>query len=67
MNPERRLRQRVGHYMQPGLLDSQFRTLEKPQADETDAITLPIAGPVGDLVNQALAALHHHPAQQAAA
>ena len=64
---QRRLRQRVGHYMQPGLLDSQFRTLEKPQADETDAITLAIAGPVGDLVNQALAALHHHPAQQAAA
>lgn len=61
-----RMRQRVGHYMQPCLLDSQFRTLEKPQADETDAITVPIAGTVGDLVNQALMALHSHLAQHAA-
>jgi gluconokinase len=59
-----RLRQRVGHYMQPGLLDSQFRTLEKPQADETDVIRLPITEPVQDLVAQALQALHSrlHPA-----
>jgi carbohydrate kinase (thermoresistant glucokinase family) len=61
-----RMRLRVGHYMQPGLLDSQFRTLEKPQADETDVITLPITEPVGDLVEQAVAALHHHVAQHAA-
>ena len=53
----KRMHDRVGHYMQAGLLDSQFRTLEKPQADETDVITLPITEPVADLVNQAQAAL----------
>jgi gluconokinase len=61
---EQRMRQRVGHYMQPGLLDSQFRTLEKPQADETDVICLPITEPVQDMVAQAILALHSrlHPA-----
>ena len=61
---EQRMRQRVGHYMQPGLLDSQFRTLEKPQADESDVIRLPITEPVQDMVAQALNALHNrlHPA-----
>lgn len=54
---QKRLHQRVGHYMQPGLLDSQFRALEKPQADETDVIRLPITEPVHDMVTQALAAL----------
>jgi carbohydrate kinase (thermoresistant glucokinase family) len=54
---DQRMRQRVGHYMQAGLLDSQFRTLEKPQADETDVIHLPITEPVQDMVAQALAAL----------
>ncbi len=59
-----RMRQRVGHYMQPGLLDSQFRTLEKPLADEADVITLPITETVQDMVSQALQALHSrlHPA-----
>jgi gluconokinase len=61
---DQRLRQRVGHYMQPGLLDSQFRTLEKPQADETDVIRLPITEPVHSMVLQALKALNEnqHPA-----
>ena len=54
---DQRMRQRVGHYMQPGLLDSQFRTLEKPLADETDVIRLPITEPVQDMVQQALVAL----------
>jgi carbohydrate kinase (thermoresistant glucokinase family) len=59
-----RMSQRVGHYMQPGLLDSQFRTLEKPQTDETDVIRLPITEPVQDMVAQAIQALHSrlHPA-----
>ena len=59
-----RMRQRIGHYMQPALLDSQFRTLEKPQADETDVIRLPITEPVQDMVAQALQALQMrlHPA-----
>jgi gluconokinase len=61
---EKRMRQRVGHYMQTGLLDSQFRTLEKPQADETDVIHLPITEPVQAMVKQALQALQNlgHPA-----
>lgn len=63
---ERRMAQRVGHYMQPELLESQFRTLEVPQADETDVITLPITDPVDHLVSQALAALQAHQAQHAA-
>ncbi len=54
---DQRMRQRVGHYMQPGLLLSQFRTLEIPQADETDVIRLPITEPVQDMVAQALQAL----------
>ena len=54
---EQRMRQRVGHYMQPGLLDSQFRTLEIPQADETDVIRLSITETVQDMVAQALQAL----------
>ena len=61
---QKRMQERVGHYMQPGLLDSQFRTLEKPQADENDVIRLPITEPVQDMVEQVLNALHSrlHPA-----
>ena len=60
---QQRMHQRVGHYMQPGLLNSQFQALEIPQADESDVITLPITEPVADLVTQALARLqtHQHP------
>ena len=54
---DQRMRQRVGHYMQPGLLLSQFRTLEIPQADESDVIRLPITEPVQDMVAKALATL----------
>jgi carbohydrate kinase (thermoresistant glucokinase family) len=54
---EQRMRQRVGHYMQPGLLSSQFHTLETPQADETDVIRLSITHPLHDLLAQALLAL----------
>jgi hypothetical protein len=57
---QKRMQQRVGHYMQPGLLDSQFRALETPQADETDVIRLPITDPVHHMVQQALQALHEH-------
>lgn len=57
---DQRMRQRVGHYMQAGLLTSQFEALEIPQADETDVITLSITEPVVDLVNQALTALQAH-------
>lgn len=59
---QQRMHQRVGHYMQPGLLNSQFEALEIPQADESDVITLPITAPVADLLSQALARLQAHPA-----
>lgn len=54
---EQRMQQRVGHYMQSGLLDSQFLTLEIPQADEPDVIQLNITEPVAILVEQTLVAL----------
>jgi gluconokinase len=52
-----RMQQRVGHYMQPGLLDSQLQTLEKPTFDEMDVITLSIDQTVDQLLIQALQAL----------
>ena len=57
---QNRMQQRVGHYMQPGLLTSQFQALEIPQTDESDVITLPITEPVADLLTQALAGLQAH-------
>jgi carbohydrate kinase (thermoresistant glucokinase family) len=56
-----RMEQRVGHYMQPGLLDSQLKTLEKPTLDEVDVITLSIDQPVEQIVQQALLALKVSP------
>ena len=50
-----RLGQRKGHFMPPGLLDSQFKTLERPQADEhpiTVSIDAPVEAIVGDIVTQ---------------
>ena len=52
-----RMHQRVGHYMQAGLLGSQFQTLETPSPEEADVITLNIAEPVERLVEQALVAM----------
>lgn len=52
-----RMRQRVGHYMQANLLDSQFQTLEAPAPEETDIITLDISAPMSSLIDQAVAAL----------
>jgi gluconokinase/6-phosphogluconolactonase len=45
-----RLARRKGHFMPPGLLDSQFKTLEPPQADE-HAITVSIDAPVETVVD----------------
>lgn len=53
----RRLDQRVGHYMQAGLLHSQFQTLERPGLDETDILVLDVDRPVNTLTDAALAAL----------
>lgn len=50
-----RLAARRGHFMPPGLLDSQFRTLEPPQPDErpiTISIDASVEGIVNDIVRQ---------------
>ena len=60
-----RMAQRVGHYMRPGLLESQLRTLEVPAADETDVVHLDIHCPVADLVEQVLRALAAAPVRKA--
>lgn len=52
-----RLSARQGHYMPPELLDSQFRTLQVPTADEVDVITVPIDQALDALVAQARAGL----------
>jgi gluconokinase len=51
----RRLAARKGHFMPPGLLDSQFKTLETPQPGErpvTVSIDAPVDGIVDDIVHQ---------------
>lgn len=50
---DQRMRQRQGHYMPLDLLESQFLTLERPQADECDVIELPITEAIDDLVRLA--------------
>lgn len=45
-----RLARRKGHFMPPGLLDSQFETLEPPQADERP-IGVSIDAPVETIVD----------------
>jgi hypothetical protein len=52
-----RMADRVGHYMQADLLESQLRTLEVPAPDETDVLHLSIEPPVGALLARTLAAL----------
>jgi gluconokinase len=50
-----RLAARKGHFMPPGLLASQFRTLERPDADErpiTVSIDAPVERIVDDIVTQ---------------
>jgi gluconokinase len=50
-----RLAQRQGHFMPPGLLESQFKTLEPPGADENPAtvsIDAPVDAIVDDIVRQ---------------
>ncbi len=46
-----RLAHRAGHFMPPGLLDSQFETLERPGPSE-DAIVIPIELPIAEQVQQ---------------
>jgi carbohydrate kinase (thermoresistant glucokinase family) len=55
-----RMQQRQGHYMQAGLLDSQFQTLEAPKQDEGDVIELDIDQTVDAILHKALDHLEHH-------
>ena len=48
-----RLGRRKGHFMPPGLLTSQFQTLEPP-ADDEHALTVSIDGPVKSIVDDIL-------------
>ena len=50
-----RLAARKGHFMPPGLLASQFRTLEPPRQDEhpiTVSIDAPVETIVDDIIHQ---------------
>ena len=49
-----RMAARPGHFMPPGLLDSQFATLEQPAADE-NAIQAPVEASVDEVVANILA------------
>jgi len=46
-----RLARRKGHFMPPGLLDSQFKTLELPKRDE-NPVTVSIDAPVEAIVDE---------------
>jgi gluconokinase len=52
-----RMSLRKGHYMQPELLVSQFQTLERPQADEADVMTLDIQAEPAQLAAMAMRSL----------
>jgi gluconokinase len=52
-----RLAARKGHFMPPGLLASQFRTLERPGADERP-ITVSIDAPVAQIVDEIVSQLN---------
>jgi len=54
---ESRMHARTGHFMPTSLLDSQFATLEEPQSDE-NAVVIDIEGPMDDVVNRIVAAIH---------
>ena len=55
-----RLGHRKGHFMPPGLLDSQFATLEPPSPEERP-ITVSIDAPVETIVDQVVQQLQHDP------
>jgi gluconokinase len=56
-----RLAARKGHFMPPGLLDSQFRTLERPTPDE-GAVAVSIDDTVEAIVDDIIAKLKLDPA-----
>lgn len=58
-----RLAKRKGHFMPPGLLDSQFRTLEAPGIDE-NPITVPIDASIEAIVDDIVQRLKGCPANR---
>ena len=61
-----RLARRKGHFMPPGLLDSQFKTLEPPEADE-NPVTVSIDASVEAIVDDIVHQLGLSPANSSAA
>jgi gluconokinase len=60
-----RLSQRKGHFMNPGLLASQFMTLEPPEQDE-NPVTVSIDASVDAIVDDVMRQLGLHPADAGA-
>jgi len=58
----RRLALRTGHFMPPGLLASQFQTLQPPTDDES-VIAVPIDGSVDAIVDDVVRQLQRAPAE----
>ena len=56
-----RLSQRKGHFMPPGLLESQFKTLEPPEQNE-NPVTVSIDASVDAIVDDIIRQLGLHPA-----
>ena len=56
-----RLAARKGHFMPPGLLASQFKTLEPPASGER-AVTVSIDATIGAIVDEIIRQLKLHPA-----
>lgn len=52
-----RMKQRKGHFMKPEMLQSQFNTLEIPQADEPDVIFIDIDGSFEEVVERCVEAV----------
>lgn len=52
-----RMKQRKGHFMKPEMLQSQFNTLEVPQADEPDVIFIDIDGSFDEVVERCVKAV----------
>ncbi|QCE34319.1 gluconokinase [Acetobacteraceae bacterium] len=60
---EKRLANRKGHFMKPGMLDSQLKTLEEPTADEP-VIVVPADAPLEEIINTVVAELKKLPYPQ---
>ncbi|MCG3736440.1 gluconokinase [Vibrio cincinnatiensis] len=57
-----RMRARQGHFMKIDMLESQFATLQRPSAEETDVLTISIAGDIDHVVERAITALQQREA-----